>query len=255
MAVSYWDGKQWIDLASGQQGPPGPAGNGISSVVMNADYTLTINFTNGSSYTTPSIRGAQGEQGPQGADGADGADGVGIASITLVSGTHAAGTLDTYRVTLTDGNTYDFQVYNGADGQGSAGSQIPKPLGTGSAGTATAYSREDHVHPAFVELWANQNPTSSFAAQTLPLDLSSWKMIAIQARPTATDDTASFQLCIVDSSINDVLNIPYIGGTNYFFKRKIKVTTTGVEFSTGYRNATGTTGNNYCVPQKIYGVC
>ena len=117
MAVSYWDGKQWIDLASGQQGPPGPAGNGISSVVMNADYTLTINFTNGSSYTTPSIRGEQGEEGEQGPAGADG---VGIASVALISGTHAPGTLDTYRITLTDGSTYDFQVYNGADGQGSA---------------------------------------------------------------------------------------------------------------------------------------
>ena len=120
MAVSYWDGKQWIDLASGQQGPPGPAGNGISSVIMNADYTLTINFTNGSSYTTPSIRGEQGEEGEQGPAGADGEDGVGIASVALISGTHAPGTLDTYRITLTDGNTYDFQVYNGADGQGSA---------------------------------------------------------------------------------------------------------------------------------------
>lgn len=38
-------------------------GNGIASAVLNADYTLTLTFTNGTSYTTPSIRGEKGEKG------------------------------------------------------------------------------------------------------------------------------------------------------------------------------------------------
>ena len=38
-------------------------GRGISSVVLNADYTLTINFTDGTNYTTTSIRGEKGETG------------------------------------------------------------------------------------------------------------------------------------------------------------------------------------------------
>ena len=50
----------------GPQGPPGPTGNGIQSTVLNADYTLTITFTDGTTYTTPSIRGEQGEQGEPG---------------------------------------------------------------------------------------------------------------------------------------------------------------------------------------------
>lgn len=41
----------------------GDNGNGISSAILNSDYTLTLNFTNGSSYTTPSIRGATGATG------------------------------------------------------------------------------------------------------------------------------------------------------------------------------------------------
>lgn len=45
--------------------------------------------------------------------------GNGIASVTLISGTHAAGTSDTYRITYTNAETYDFLVYNGADGNGS----------------------------------------------------------------------------------------------------------------------------------------
>ena len=41
----------------------GDTGNGISSVVLNNDYTLTLTFTDGTTYTTPSIRGEKGEQG------------------------------------------------------------------------------------------------------------------------------------------------------------------------------------------------
>ena len=61
-------------------------------------------------------KGDTGETGPQGKTGDDG---VGITSITLLSGTHAPGTTDTYRITLSDGSTQDFTVYNGADGSGS----------------------------------------------------------------------------------------------------------------------------------------
>ena len=64
-------------------------------------------------------KGDTGPQGPQGEKGDTGGDGVGITSISLLSGTHAAGTTDTYRITLTDGSTQDFTVYNGADGSGS----------------------------------------------------------------------------------------------------------------------------------------
>lgn len=44
----------------GVNGGTGATGNGISSVVLNSDYTLTINFTNGTSTTTTSIRGESG---------------------------------------------------------------------------------------------------------------------------------------------------------------------------------------------------
>ena len=38
-------------------------GNGIASAVMNNDYSLTLNFTDGTSYTTQSIRGVPGSDG------------------------------------------------------------------------------------------------------------------------------------------------------------------------------------------------
>ena len=46
----------------------GNTGNGISSAVLNNDYTLTLTFTDGTTYTTPSIRGEKGEQGEPATD-------------------------------------------------------------------------------------------------------------------------------------------------------------------------------------------
>lgn len=57
-------------------------------------------------------------RGNTGAPGPRGATGNGISGIELKSGTHAPGTSDVYTITLTDGTTFDFEVYNGANGQG-----------------------------------------------------------------------------------------------------------------------------------------
>lgn len=87
-----------------------------------------------------------GETGPTGPQGPQG---VSITNVTKASGTGAPGTTDTYNVNLSSGSVAgQFNVYNGADGQGSPGSQLPLMDGTASAGSAAAYSREDHVHPS-----------------------------------------------------------------------------------------------------------
>ena len=53
----------------GEQGIQGDTGNGISNAVLNADYTLTLTFTDGTTYTTPSIRGEKGDKGDEGDKG------------------------------------------------------------------------------------------------------------------------------------------------------------------------------------------
>jgi len=50
-------------------------------------------------------------------NGSDGNDGIGIYSIERTNGTGAAGTVDTYTITFTDGRTEIFTVYNGKDGE------------------------------------------------------------------------------------------------------------------------------------------
>lgn len=55
---------------------------------------------------------------PAGPKGDPGAPGSSIQKIERTDGTGAAGSIDTYTITLTDGSTSTFQVYNGADGEG-----------------------------------------------------------------------------------------------------------------------------------------
>ena len=49
----------------GEPGDKGDTGNGINSTVLNPDYTLTITFTDGTTYTTPPIRGEKGDPGEE----------------------------------------------------------------------------------------------------------------------------------------------------------------------------------------------
>lgn len=56
--------------------------------------------------------------GEKGDTGSKGDPGSSIQNIVRTAGTGAAGTTDTYTITLTDGSTFEFYVYNGADGLG-----------------------------------------------------------------------------------------------------------------------------------------
>ena len=64
------------------------------------------------------LDGLPGKDGQDGLPGKDGEAGSSIAEIKRTGGTGAPGTVDTYTITLTDGSTTSFQVYNGADGTG-----------------------------------------------------------------------------------------------------------------------------------------
>ncbi len=61
------------------------------------------------------IQGPKGDKGDQGDIGDTGATGSSISSIIRTSGDGSPGTTDTYTITMTDGATSTFQVYNGAE--------------------------------------------------------------------------------------------------------------------------------------------
>nr|DAU02316.1 MAG TPA: BppU domain protein [Caudoviricetes sp.] len=103
--------------AQGEQGETGETGNGIASTVLNNDYTLTITFTDGTEYTTPSIRGATGAQGKQGEKGETGSGFKVLGYYTTESALSAAVTNpaagDAYGVGSAD--PYDIYIWDGVN--------------------------------------------------------------------------------------------------------------------------------------------
>lgn len=111
------------DGTNGQDGTNGEDGRGIASTVISSGV-ITFTFTDGSTYSTPDLRGQDGANGAAGADGQDGTDGVSIVSTTESNG----------QVTFTYSNggtftTSDLRGAPGADGQDGADSTVPGPVG------------------------------------------------------------------------------------------------------------------------------
>lgn len=136
----------------------------------------------------PGATGPQGETGPQGATG------NGISGISLIS---TVGKVKTYRITFTDGSTYDYTVTDGADGSGAGdmtkavydtdddgfvdavedtlnpGTGIEFSLDSAGKGQYRAAGASTWIPflsgPTYTRLWTNSNPSASFAAQTVNL--------------------------------------------------------------------------------------
>ena len=112
----------------GAPGKDGKDGNGIESVEKTSSDgktdTYTVTFTDGKTTTFTVTNGTDGSNGQDGKDGVDGApgkdgkdgvngkDGNGISAIEKTT----EGSVDTYTVTYTNGDTYIFTVTNGQDG-------------------------------------------------------------------------------------------------------------------------------------------
>ena len=95
-------------------------------------------------------------RGGTGAPGPRGATGNGISGIALKSGTHAPGTSDIYTITLTDGTTFDFEVYNGANGQGAGDMQASIYDPRGKRTDVYKYVDEASVYEAKLK-WGGEN--------------------------------------------------------------------------------------------------
>ena len=94
-----------ITLASGQSAT-------VSKSLVDQVVKLTFGLPAGPA-------GKDGANGEPGRDGTQGPQGVGITSIDRTSGNGTPGTTDTYTIALSNGTSYTFTVYNGANGMGS----------------------------------------------------------------------------------------------------------------------------------------
>ena len=140
-----------------------------------------------------------------------------ISSVTLQSGDHSAGTLDTYRINFNNNTHTDFQVYNGANGIGSPSSATPKTdSGTGVAGSSTDFSRSDHQHPMNVPTSGtpemdgtasrSKNNSTYYAAfdHVHPTDTS---RASQDAMTTAQGNITGLQACLPSTVLSDANSI------------------------------------------------
>lgn len=102
------------------------SGDTIEQQIYNAGDEVLSNISESvNKYVSDHVEELTGPQGPKGDKGDTGATGpkgdkgdtgASINSVDRTNGDGAPGTVDTYTVTLTDGRTSNFYVYNGADG-------------------------------------------------------------------------------------------------------------------------------------------
>ena len=102
-------------------------------------------------------------------------------------------------------------------------------------------------------LWENPSPSSSFAAQTVSLDLTPYKYVIIVATATASDINGGFAFGRVGDGIQyNIVLRNYNTSVTDAYVRRFEVTTAGVTFETGIRDTTA--GAGYAIPKAIYGV-
>ena len=107
-----------------------PGGKYGTNDVVSLDGSSYVSLVEGNENTPPGIG--------WGLYTAKGDAGVSVSSVVKTAGTGAQGTTDTYTITLSNGATTTFPVYNGADGVGIT--SVVRTAGTGAAGTTDTYT-------------------------------------------------------------------------------------------------------------------
>ncbi len=105
-------------------------------------------------------------------------------------------------------------------------------------------------------LWENPDSDHNFAEQTIVVDgMENYSLIMITCKQQySTSDNMAIPCFAFTNSVTQ-LCVQNIGSTQYFYKRTATISSyRTIEFSTGYRNTTGTASANYCIPLAVYGV-
>ena len=102
-------------------------------------------------------------------------------------------------------------------------------------------------------LWTNPDDTVNFAAQKISLDLSSYGAIGIVPRfGVGTRTIMPMQIFEIDDGTEHNMITIQSASYNRTGGRAFTVDSTGVDFEGG--NYNGSSGNNYALPIKIYGI-
>ena len=123
--------------------------------------------------------------------------------------------------------------------------------------TLKAITRLLNDVPHYTLLWTNPNPTSSFSAQTISLDLSKYDMVEISAFYSVTEDVNKMLTTSIvpANSLGSVSSQQ--GNGSAFANRKVTLSSNAITFTACVQHY-GTTSreniNTCCVPYKIYGI-
>lgn len=122
-------------------------------------------------------------------------------------------------------------------------SNVPVQYGRGSAASLGGYRR--------TKLWVNGDPTASFPAQTIALDLSPYTSVLIFYNyNTSTPRVYSREVLMsVGGTILNFVGIT-AGGQG---GRAVTVSADGITFEAAHAAATAN-ANQHCIPVEIYGV-
>lgn len=114
-------------------------------------------------------------------------------------------------------------------------------------------------------LWTNSAPNGSFAAQTIPLDLSGYSFVMIEYGVDGVGTLLTSFLPVPTlpppagySSYNELQGIYVTSSNGRMAKRHLQIASTGVNFGGGtrfdnYNNSNS--GDNYvCIPTRIWGI-
>lgn len=158
--------------ATGPEGPQGPqGGQGIQGIQgekgekgdkgdtgAKGDKGDAFTYADFTAEQLESLTGPQGEQGPKGDTGEKGdtgAQGVSVTSVEKVASSAADGGKNTFRITLSNGQSFDFDYYNGSKGSdgyvGADGKAATIEIGTvttGAAGSAASVTNAGTANAA-----------------------------------------------------------------------------------------------------------
>lgn len=158
------------------------------------------------------------------------------------------------------------EVFYPIIGPSSFNGALPVSKGGTGAPTPAAARANLGINGSPTLLWTNDSPLSSFAAQTVQLDLSAYSFVIIEFAegpytagvlaqmapvPTVTPPTGY-------AAYNKLFGITQSGAECRFCCRTFTVSASGIEFSSGQYvdtyGGTNTTNNNMCKPWRIWGV-
>ena len=112
---------------------------------------------------------------------------------------------------------------------------------------------------ALEKLWENESPTTEFAAQTVPLDLSQYELFLVTAMEQNTSEGTYRELSFLAfKNVLSVLQGVFVGGYGPGADtRPFQILENGVNFSDArrsYNNQNNMVFNSSLIPHQIYGI-